>query len=115
MHLSNKSILLNANRAVSEGDNEKFLSYCTDDVKWEFVGDVILEGKDAVRQYMQETYIDPPQFKVENLIEESEHITAIGQISLKDKDGNLIDYAYCDVWKLSNGKLSELKAFVIKN
>jgi ketosteroid isomerase-like protein len=115
MHLSNKSILLSANEAVSAGNNEGFLSYCTDDVKWEFVGDIILEGKDAVRQYMQETYIDPPQFKVENLIEEGEYITALGQITLKDKDGNLIDYTYCDVWKLSNGKLSELKAFVIKN
>jgi ketosteroid isomerase-like protein len=114
MHLSNKSILLSANEAVSAGNNEEFLSYCTDDVKWEFVGDIILEGKDAVRQYMQETYINPPQFKVENLIEDGDYVSAIGQISLKDKDGNLIGYTYCDVWKLSNGKLSELKAFVIK-
>jgi ketosteroid isomerase-like protein len=114
MHLSNKSILLSANEAVSAGDNEGFLSYCTDDVKWEFIGDIILEGKDAVRQYMQETYIDPPQFKVENLIEDGEFVTAIGQISLKDIDGNLIDYTYCDVWRLRAGKLSELKAFVIK-
>lgn len=37
--MDNKAILEKANAAVSSGDNEGFLSFCTDDTKWTFVGD----------------------------------------------------------------------------
>jgi len=114
MHIVNKNILLKANEAVTAGNNDDFLLFCTDDVQWEFVGDRIIKGKDAVRQYMNETYIEPPVFKVENLIEEGEYVTAIGKISLKGMNGTTTNYSYCDIWRLSNGKLSELKAFVIE-
>ena len=39
----NKEILLKANEAISNGDHEAFLSYCTEDSKWTFVGDQVLE------------------------------------------------------------------------
>jgi uncharacterized protein len=52
MNLSNKLILENANEAVTKGDYEGFLSFCTDDTLWTFVGEQTLRGKEAVRQYM---------------------------------------------------------------
>ena len=114
MSLSNKSVLLKANASVTEGDNEGFLLWCTEDIKWEFVGDKTLTGKEAVREYMKSTYLEPPNFNVENLIEGGEFVTAIGEISMKDESGKTIDYAYCDVWRFRDGKMAELKAFVIK-
>jgi ketosteroid isomerase-like protein len=114
MNLNNKAILETANAAVTQGDNEGFLSFCTDDVTWEFVGDQTLEGKEAIRQYMKTTYLEPPQFMVENLIAEGEFVTAIGKISLKDEDGKMIHYSYCDVWRFRDGKMAELKVFVIE-
>ncbi|PWG81542.1 nuclear transport factor 2 family protein [Pararcticibacter amylolyticus] len=110
---NNKSVLLKANTFVTEGNNEGFLSFCTDDVIWEFVGDRILRGKDAVREYMKEAYVEPPRFEVENLISEGDFVTAIGKISMKNESGNLIDYSYCDVWQFRDGKMASLKAFVI--
>lgn len=100
--------------AVTAGDNEGFLSFCTDDVKWTFLGDKTLKGKDAVRQYMKTTYIEPPNFVVEHLIAEGDFVSAVGKISLKDKGGKPTDYAYCDVWKFRDGKMAELTAFVIE-
>lgn len=114
MNLNNKAILEKANEAVSGGDNEGFLSFCTDDVKWIFVGDQTFEGKEAVRQYMATAYLEPPKFIVENLIAEGEFVTAIGKISLKNEDGKMIHYSYCDVWHFRDGKMAELKAFVIE-
>lgn len=35
-------------------------------------------------------------------------------LTLKNKEGKPIDYAYCDVWRLRDGKLQELKAFVVE-
>jgi uncharacterized protein (TIGR02246 family) len=111
---NNKATLEKANAAVTAGDNEGFLSFCTDDTKWTFVGDQTLNGKEAVRQYMAAAYVEPPQFMVENLIAEGDFVTAIGKISLKNEEGKMIDYTYCDVWRFREGKMAELKAFVIQ-
>lgn len=112
--MNNKAILEKANAAVSKGDNEGFLLYCTDDIKWTFVGDRILQGKEAIRQYMATTYAEPPTFMVENLIAEGDFVTAVGKISLKNEEGKIIDYAYCDVWRFRDGRMAELKAFVVE-
>ncbi len=54
MSEKNKAILEKANAAITEGNNEGFLSFCTEDTEWTFVGDKTLKGKEAVRQYMAE-------------------------------------------------------------
>ncbi len=114
MGLNNKAILEKANAAITEGNHEGFLSFCTDDTEWTFVGDQTLHGKEAVRQYMAKAYAEPPTFIVEKLIAEAEFVTATGKISMKDEHGKMIDYAYCDVWRFRDGKMAELTAFVIE-
>lgn len=112
--MDNKTVLEQANLAVSKGDNDGFLSFCTEDTKWTFVGDQILNGKEAVRKYIGEAYVEPPQFDVEALIAEGDFVTAMGKISMKNEQGLLVNYEYCDVWRFRNGKMAELKAFVIE-
>ena len=114
MQPDNKQTLITANHAVTQGDNEAFLAFCTDDVVWEFVGDTTLNGKEAVRAYMKETYIEPPQFDVENMVAEGNVVTAIGNISMKNSSGKMVHYAYCDVWRFRDGKMAALRAFVIE-
>lgn len=114
MSENNKAILLEGNAAIAEGNNEGFLSFCTDDTKWTFVGDKTLEGKEAVRQWMATTYVEPPKFMVAHLIAEGDFVTALGDITMKDEDGKTADYSYCDVWRFRDGKIVELRAFVIK-
>lgn len=115
MSKNNKAILTEANSAITQGDNEKFLSFCTDDTTWNFVGDKVLYGKEAVREWMATTYKVPPKFKVSNLIAEGDFLTALGNITMKDDQGKDADYAYCDVWRFREGKMVELTAFVIKS
>lgn len=112
--MNNKAILEKANAAITDGNYEEFLSFCTDDTEWTFVGEQILRGKQAVRAYMAKVYIEPPKFMVESLIAEGEFVTALGKINLKDEDGISVEYAYCDVWRFRDSKMAELKAFVIK-
>lgn len=71
MSLNKKLILESANKAITRGDYEGFLSCCTDDTVWTFVGEQTLHGKEAVRQYMTKVYIEPPRFAVETLIAEA--------------------------------------------
>jgi uncharacterized protein len=110
----NKAILEQANAAIAEGNHEGFLSFCTDDMAWTFVGDKTLNGKEAIRQWMATAYVEPPKFKVAHLIAEGDFVTALGDITMKDEDGKAADYSYCDIWRFRDGKIIELRAFVIK-
>jgi uncharacterized protein len=111
----NKAILEKGNAAITQGDNEGFLIFCADDTEWTFVGYQTLKGKEAVRQYMAATYIKPPKFTVSNLIAEGDFVTVLGAITLKDEEGKAVHHSYCDVWRFRDGKIVELKAFVIKS
>lgn len=114
MNIQNKITLEKANAAITKGDYEGFLSFCTENTEWTFVGDQVLKGKEAVRQYMKDTYVEPPKFVVEHLIAEGDFVSAVGRISLKDSKGKTTDYFYCDVWRFKDGKMDALKAFVIE-
>jgi uncharacterized protein len=114
MSEANKETLRNANTAVSRGDYDGFLAYCTDSTRWTFVGDRELVGKGAVRKYMAETYEEPPQFNVQRMVAEGDFLTATGEIALKDQQGKVRHYAYCDVWRFEAGKLAELHAYVVE-
>ncbi len=106
----NKEILKKGNIAIAEGNSDGMLSFCADNTERTFIGNRTLKGKEAVRQYMAMEYIEPPKFTVTNLIAEDNFVTAVGEITLKDKDGKEVLYAYCDIWRFSDGKIAELKA-----
>ena len=112
--MNNTTILHTANAHVSKGDYESFLAYCTSDTKWVFVGERILSGKEEVRAYMKEFYIEPPVFDVELAFEDGDFVTVTGHISLKNKNGKYEHFDYCDIWRFEDGKIAELKAFVIE-
>ena len=109
----NKATLTMANAAIVKGDNEGFLAFCTEDTEWIFVGDRVLQGKEAVRQYMTETYIEPPEFEVEKLVAEGDTVIALGKIRIRNEKGVMTGYSYCDVWQFRDGKMAGLKAFVL--
>ena len=114
MSKKNEAILKKANTAISAGDYEGFLVYCTEDTKWMFVGEQILKGKKAVRRWMKTAYAEPPRFKVTQLIADKDFVVAMGEITLKGEDGKDARHSYCDVWRFRRGKMAELRAFVVK-
>ncbi|RAU82676.1 nuclear transport factor 2 family protein [Pontibacter arcticus] len=115
MTATNQSILTKANEAIAKGNYEEFLQYCTDDTKWTFVGDQVLTGKEAVRIWMSNEYIEPPQNEVKHLISEKEYLTVLGYLTVMRKNGTRDQFSYCDVWKFRDGKMAELVAFVIES
>jgi ketosteroid isomerase-like protein len=114
MSETHKQALQAANTAISRGDYDAFLEHCTEDTQWHFIGDRTLSGKDMVRQWMADSYKEPPHFNVNHLISEGDWLTALGDITLKDDEGNDVCYAYCDVWRFEGDKLAELRAFLIR-
>src|SRR5690349_13782935 len=115
MNSNNKLILEQANAAITSGDYKGFLSYCTEDTTWNFIGEQILHGKGEVREYIKKTYQEPPKFRISQTMEDGDFIAAMGEITLKNEAGKATNYSYCNVWKLSGGQLHELKAYVVAN
>jgi uncharacterized protein len=113
MSEDNKAILLSANAAIDRADTEGFLSFCTDDLEWTVVGEMTLHGKQAVREWMATAYSEPPKYTVDHLIADGEFLVALGDIFVKDSQGRPTRHAYSDVWRLREGKLASLRAFVI--
>ena len=113
MSESNKDVLLKANAAVTRGDNEGFLACCTDDLVWSTVGGETLRGKETVRAWMVDGYAEPPKFTVRELVAEGDLVVALGDIESKDEQGNTVQNAYSDVWRFRDGKMAELRAFVV--
>lgn len=115
MSQAHKDILAQANAAVVRGDHEGFLAFCTDDTQWTFLGDRVLQGKEAVRQWMAASYsAAPPGLRVHRMVAEGDFLTAVGEIVLTDANGKRTQHAYCDVWRLRGGKLAALHAFVVE-
>lgn len=113
MSNQHKSSLRQANAAIARGDIEGFLAYCTDDIQWTTVGGSTLDGKDAVREWMTDAYVEPPVFTVDHLIAEEDFVIALGSITVKAADGTETRHAYSDAWRFHDGKMAELRAFVI--
>jgi uncharacterized protein len=111
---AHKEILEQANAAIAAGDFEGFLALCTEDTVWTFEGDRTLRGKAAVREWMKTAYKEPPKFRVERMIAESDFVAALGEIAMKDEAGETVQHAYCDVWRFREGKMAELRAFVVE-
>lgn len=109
----NKTILQRANAAIATGDIEGFLSWCTDDLHWTAIGEEPIVGKDAVREWMRTAYAEPPVFKVLDMVAEGDLVVAIGEIDTKKADGTVSSAPYSDVWRFRDGRMAELRAFVV--
>lgn len=66
----------------------------------------------GIRGNLRHELSAPPGFKVNHLISERDWLTALGEITSNDDEGNEVTCAYCDVWRFEDDKLAELRAFV---
>jgi uncharacterized protein len=114
MSRKNKAIVEKVNTAFAEGSTEAFLSFCAEDVEWTMVGEKTIKGKDAIRKWMSSMDSEPPKFTVNNIIADGDFVIAHGDMTMNDKDGKSVPYAYCDIYGFRNDKIVELTSFVIK-
>ena len=114
MSAKNKEIVEKVNASFAEGGIEEFLSFCADDLVWTMVGNKTVKGKDAIREWMASMNMEPPKFTVDNIIAEGDFVITHGDMTMKEKDGKSVAYAYCDIYRFTDGKIAELTSFVVK-
>jgi ketosteroid isomerase-like protein len=111
---TNKEIVEQVNDSFAAGSMEGFLSQCADDVVWTMVGSKTTKGKNAIREWLASMNMEPPKFTVDNIIADGDFVSVYGDMTMKEKDGKAVPYAYCDIYRFRSGKIVELNSFVIK-
>jgi uncharacterized protein len=114
MSAKNREIVKRVDAAFAENNVEGFLSFCTDEVEWTMIGDRTVKGKEAIRNWMASIGSEPPNVSPVGIIAEGDFVSAYGNMTLKDKDGEAIQYSYCDIYRFRGDKIVDIKSFVIK-
>jgi len=58
--------------------------------------------------------METQKFTVEEVFADDDFAAAHGDMTMKDKSGKTVPYAYCDIYRFRDGKIVELSSFVIK-
>jgi uncharacterized protein len=114
---TNKATVERINKSLVKGDFEAFLAACAETMQWTIVGEPPIKGKAAIRQFissMSKENSETPQFTVDAVFGEGDFVAAHGPMKMKDKEGKLGSYRYCDIYRFSNGKIVEQTSYVVK-
>ena len=112
--IENKIIVDAINKTFDKGDTEAFLSYCAEDINWIMPGNETCTGKESIRQMMKNMPGENPEFKIKDLIAENDMVMCRGNMKMKEKEGKVQDYAFCDVYQFKEKKIVELTSYIIK-
>jgi ketosteroid isomerase-like protein len=115
MPASPKEIVQRINQAFAENNLEKVLSFCTDDFTWTMVGDTTVRGKDPIRKWMASMDPQPPRFTIQNTVAEGDFVVTRGDMTMQEKkNGRVVPYTFCDIYRFAGDRVAELTAFVIR-
>ena len=116
MSQENKRIVEEINNAFIEGNTEGFLKHCADDAKWVMEGGATTTGVSAIREFMSQMEgHEPPKFTVNKLIGEGDSVICYGEMTMEGPAEHAGKYSYCDAYTFANGKVTELRSFVVKH
>jgi uncharacterized protein len=116
MSHENKQLIEKLNAAWTAGDTEGLLRYYAEDVVWTIAGELTLNGLPAVREFMAPTEgHEPPLISVDKMVAEGDSVICYGEMTMGGTPECAGTYSYCDVYTIMNGKVSELRSFVIKH
>jgi ketosteroid isomerase-like protein len=114
-YMTNKQIIQKVNEGFAENDTEKIMQYVADDVRWDVMGASIAVGKDAfLREVNNEHFIGLPSIKIKNEIEQKDWVAVEGEVQCAKKDGGMLDAFFFDIYRLENGKIKEMRSYVIE-
>ena len=100
--------------AISKGDSKFLLDKVTDDIRWNRVGNKLIQGKNDFAKALE-------QMKKEKAVQLTvHHVATHGKAGAVNGTGKLKNgktYAFCDVYEFSNAKavaVREITSYVIE-
>ncbi|MEX1057942.1 MAG: nuclear transport factor 2 family protein [Natronospirillum sp.] len=112
-----KQFLIDFNEAWAREDKAAILAAVTDDIQFRMAGEEDINGKEAFAAVLEEMAGTGQEFTltINRVIISAEDTAAVeGEMTLVDEDGEPVVFMFCDVYGLRDGKIAELKAFVVE-
>lgn len=115
MSEANKKIVEKVNDAFATNDMDAFFALCGDDITWKMSGEGTKTGLDNIRQWMgKHPEMPPPTFTYADMIAQDDRVVCSGEMTMKNKSGEDETHSFCDIYRITDGKIAELNSFVVK-
>ncbi len=112
--MTNKQTIENVIKAFEENNVEGILEQLTDDAEWHMLNDQTIKGKDAWRTFFgQHPEMTMVSSTTNHIIIDGDQAAVDGEVKCKDKDGNLFDMYYCDLYELRDAKVKKMVTYSI--
>ena len=112
MSTSNKRIVKKVLEMFADNNQDKYLKYLDENIKWNIIGMPVISGRfeflKAVKSLELENFISS---KIKNIISEGEYVV-VESTSNKENTEKSIP-AYCDIYRLKNGKIYEVTSYIV--
>jgi ketosteroid isomerase-like protein len=112
-----EALILDINDAFERGDVNAIADCCTDDVRWRWVGDEVVIGRDAVIASLKPMEDGPlPRMRVESLIIDGDRAACISTVTMGEGD-TAREFAACDVYRFTGDdepRICESTSFIIE-
>ena len=104
--------------AFSGGKFAIVYPFLTDNTEWNIVGENILQGKDAIIKFCDETakYFSgvTTDFKMSNLVVGDNSVAIDGTAEFVNAEGKKSSISSCDVYRFENEKLVQINSYCIR-
>lgn len=105
---TNREFAEQINRAFQMRDLQFFEDHLADDFRWTALGHKPLIGKKAAIDVVKDMPEDMLEFTVTNMVAEGEYVVVESVGKPYSKDGKTYTPNYCDIYRIVDGKFTEL-------
>jgi ketosteroid isomerase-like protein len=110
----NKDVVRRYIDGFNKSDHAQILS-CTEDIRWTVFGALRLEGKEAYDAEMENpAFTGRPSITITRMVEEDDVVMAEMTLEAHRVNGETMRAAMGEVFVLSEGKISERRAYVVE-
>lgn len=114
MQTSNKESIKKIDERFTKDRNGFFLEYVADDISWNIVGMQKIIGKENFLEAMKKQELKSnTTITIRNVIIEGEYVIVESTGKSITKTGKPYNTAYCDIYRLKDGKIQELTTYVV--
>ena len=95
-------------------DHDLILSCLTDDVVWELPGHATLTGKAAFDKEIEtDATVGSTRLTIDHLVEEDDPVVAVGGGQVARRDGDRLNFVFCDVFTFTGEKVSRPESYQV--
>ena len=110
---THERIIRLVNDAFIKNDMLLFLSYCTDDIEWNMIGETTWKGKDAILQAMMAKPGEGPDSVIDLVITEGSKTVGTGKFNMLNEKGETKHYQFCDIYTFKDDKIAFMESYVV--